>query len=271
MVYNNRSKRSKTLNYTEVRQDKNSEHINTVPPAIASLGDLRQTSCSATTFEQTSVQPNRNHADNSTVSDEAKRFAQTRYPFAPFLFRLAACATNIQEQKVVDDLYQHMKDEHQLVLELIGFRKSASKCSIPTECDILLFVKSSLSFSILYDEKNWPSKICGLSFIRHPPPSLPPQLSVLIKNVCLTTDFAQFAEELKSMYPNLLNVIRMKNKEQLNIKLVKLESNKPEQRNKLLAGGRVFVHSLSYDVIEYLAPAQVLICSKCMEIGHFRK
>lgn len=57
----------------------------------------------------------------------------------------------------------------------------------------------------------------------------------------------------------------------MNIKLVKLEFAKPNQRDEILSRGKIFVNSLTYDVVEYLAPASVLICSKCMGIGHFRK
>jgi hypothetical protein len=84
-------------------------------------------------------------------------------------------------------------------------------------------------------------------------------------------DFDKFTNELKATYPCLQNVIRMKNKEQMNIKLVKLEFSKPDERDKILDRGKIFVNSLSFDVVEYLAPARVLICNKCMGIGHFRK
>jgi len=63
----------------------------------------------------------------------------------------------------------------------------------------------------------------------------------------------------------------MKNKNQTNIKLVKLEFSEPSQRDDILNRKKIFISSLSYDVDEHLAPARVSICSKCMGIGHLRK
>ncbi|CAF2127042.1 unnamed protein product [Rotaria magnacalcarata] len=155
-------------------------------------------------------------------------------------------------------------------LELSGYRKASAKCS-SNECDLLLFVKNSYSFSILYDEKNWPQSILDLTYTRPSTLSIPPQLSLIIKNVSLSIDFADFTNEIKASYPNVRNVIRMKHKNQLNIKLVKLEFSEPGQRDEILNRGKIFVHFLTYDVEGYLAPARVLICSKCMGLGHFRK
>jgi hypothetical protein len=63
----------------------------------------------------------------------------------------------------------------------------------------------------------------------------------------------------------------MKNKNYEDIKLVEVECKKPEQRNDILLKGKILIECLSFEVEEYLALARVLICSKCMAIGHFRK
>ena len=78
-------------------------------------------------------------------------------------------------------------------------------------------------------------------------------------------------EELVGQYPQIHQVIRLKNKYQNDIKLVKLELLSHTVRDELLAAGKVRVYGMTYDISEYLAPATVLICSKCMGIGHFRR
>ncbi|CAF4864474.1 unnamed protein product, partial [Rotaria sp. Silwood2] len=40
----------------------------------------------------------------------------------------------------------------------------------------------------------------------------PPQLSLLIKNVDLRLDFNEFCQEIQTHYPQVKNVIRLKNK-----------------------------------------------------------
>ncbi|CAF1291804.1 unnamed protein product [Adineta steineri] len=212
-------------------------------------------------------EPNINSSNIIMITNEAKSFAQSRYPFPPFILRFTT--TLINEQKIADELCKFFKDKKQLELELIGYRKSSTKCS-SNECDLLLFVKNSRSFSMLFDKNNWPQSILGLTFTQPTTPSIPPQLSLILKNVNLSINFTEFTNEIKSTYQNVHNVIRMKNMNQTNIKLVKLEFSDHKQRDEILNSGKIFINSISYDVVEYLAPAKVLICSKCMGIGHFR-
>ena len=63
----------------------------------------------------------------------------------------------------------------------------------------------------------------------------------------------------------------MKNKFGNNIHLVKLELSSTSTRQNLINAKKLIVNYISYDVIEFLSPATVLICSKCSGIGHFRK
>lgn len=93
----------------------------------------------------------------------------------------------------------------------------------------------------------------------------------MVKGVGLTIDFDNFTSELKTNFTSLKNVIRIKNKDQQNTKLVKLEFSCPQEREDLLHRGKVLVTSLTFPVEEYLAQARVLICSKCCAIGHFRR
>ena len=63
----------------------------------------------------------------------------------------------------------------------------------------------------------------------------------------------------------------MKNENQMRIKLIKLKFIELGERDEILNRRKIFINSLSYDIDEYMAPARVLISSKCMEFGHFRK
>jgi hypothetical protein len=102
-------------------------------------------------------------------------------------------------------------------------------------------------------------------------PSIPPQLSCIVKNVDLRADFNEFTDEIKSKYPYVRNVIRMKNKFGNDIKLVKLELTSPKARADLLSLKKIYINYNCYAVDEYLAPINVLICSKCCGLGHFRR
>ena len=102
-------------------------------------------------------------------------------------------------------------------------------------------------------------------------PSIPPQLCLLIKNVDLLIDYDEFCDDVKGKHPQVKNVIRMKNKFQNDIKMIKLELTCSITREKLLNEKRILVNHVSYDIVEYLSPTNVLICSKCMALGHFKK
>jgi len=53
--------------------------------------------------------------------------------------------------------------------------------------------------------------------------------------------------------------------------MIKLEFTSSAVRDELLNDKRIFVNYITYDIVEYLTPVTVLICSKCRAIGHFRK
>jgi hypothetical protein len=126
------------------------------------------------------------HTTIDTLFNEVKRFTQTRYPFSRFI--ICFPSPLIQEQKVTEDLCKFLDENKQLQLELSSYRKSLTKCA-SYECDILLFVKNSYSFSIPYDEANWPQSLLGFSYSCPSTSSIPPQLSLIVKNVSLSMNW----------------------------------------------------------------------------------
>ena len=119
-------------------------------------------------------------------------------------------------------------------------------------------MKDPNSFAFLLDHTKWPETICGEKFIFPSVPLIPPQLSLDIKNVDLKVDFIDFSNEVKQLYPDVMNVIRMKNKFGNEIKLVKLELISPKTRDILLSSKKMFLHYICYDIDDYLAPVNVL-------------
>ena len=139
------------------------------------------------------------------------------------------------------------------------------------EYDFLIYVKDTGSFCALFKSSNWPKKIGGECFTFPSMPSFPPQLSIIIKNVDLRIDSNEISADLKMVYPAIHNVIRLKNKSQYPIKLIKVEILSMATRDEIITSGRLSLNGITYEVEDYLAPASVLICSKCMGIGHFKK
>jgi len=155
-------------------------------------------------------------------------------------------------------------------LELAGFRTSTNKYST-NESNFLIFVKNSHSFSFLYSEIKWPDRLCGDLFTIDRQPSIPPQLALIITNVGYKINFNEFENDLRIRYDNVVKVIRLKNKDQQDTKIVKVEFSSSKTRDEILNNGSMIINYIKYDIREYLAQATILICSKCMGLGHFRK
>jgi hypothetical protein len=214
-------------------------------------------------------QPHYQHQrQQSSITNESARYAQTRFPFPPYILRFKS--GKVTENQVKEGIIDHCKKNHQVEIQVANCRLS-NVMHNNDEYDILLFIKDVISFSFLLDQSHWPNRFSNENYSFRSSPSIPPQLCLLIKNVDLRLDFDEFSAEVKELYPQVKNVIRMKNKLQNNIKLVKLELTSPLVREELLNMKKITINYITYDIDEYLAPANVLICSKCMAIGHFRK
>ncbi|CAF2912963.1 unnamed protein product [Rotaria sp. Silwood2] len=202
------------------------------------------------------------------VTAAATRYAQTRLPFPPYIIRFKS--GYVKEKQAAEEIVTHFKSNFQLDILFMNYRISTTKCTAG-EYDILLFAKNMDSFTSLLDQNRWPSKIGNTSYsFPSSLPSIPPQLSLIIKNVDLRTSLKEFTDDIKELYPDIRNIIRLKNKFQQDIRMVKVELGSIQTRNNILKGGKICINYRTYDVDEYIGTASVLICSKCCGIGHFK-
>ncbi|CAF1061138.1 unnamed protein product [Didymodactylos carnosus] len=84
-------------------------------------------------------------------------------------------------------------------------------------------------------------------------------------------DWDEFMQDIKNQYVDVVNVIRLKNKSQQSVRSVKIEVKSAKCRQDILASGQIFAMHMKFKVVEYYAQANVLICSNCYKIDHFRK
>ncbi|CAF3900086.1 unnamed protein product [Rotaria magnacalcarata] len=119
-----------------------------------------------------------------SITTESTRYAQTRFPFPPFIIRFN--------------------------------------------------VGKVMSSQIKEDTNHWPTTFCNMNYMFPYSPSIPPQLSLIIKNVDLRLDFKEFSKDIKTNYPQVKNVTRLKNKFSNDIKLLKLELSSAAVREELL-------------------------------------
>ncbi|CAF1615068.1 unnamed protein product [Rotaria magnacalcarata] len=202
------------------------------------------------------------------ITEEAKRFAQTRYAFPPFA--LSFKSSKINDKRIIDELIKFSKANYSFDLDLAGYRMAPNRCNT-NEGNLLIFVKNSRSFSFLLIDIDWPDNFGGEKFTIERKPAIPPQLAIIIDNVSYKTNVLEMENDIKSRYDNVVKVIRLKNKNQFNTKFVKVEFNSSKTRDDILNKGYMTIDYIKHDVKEYLPQASILICSNCMGLGHFRK
>jgi len=261
----------------QIVNSKKSKHMNNVSGGIIHSQQIHHDkmmeigngmNVNATVSNGSNSSSNLNHQQQKLITAASTKYALTRYPFPPHIVRFSSKKISINRFK--EFIIHYFKSTYDLNIEIVNCRSSSLKCT-NDDNDLLLYVKDPKSFAFLLDHTKWPETICGEKFVFPSVPSIPPQLSLIIKNVDIKLDFVDFSNEVKKLYPDVTNVIRMKNKFGNDIKLVKLELISPETRDILLNSKKIFIHYICYDIIEYLAPVNVLICSKCCGIGHFRR
>ena len=171
---------------------------------------------------------------STTVTDEAKRFAQSRYPFPPF--KLHFKKSKINDKAIIEELLNYSKVNHNFDLELAGFRSSAIRCG-DNESNLLIFVKNSLSYSFLYPEIKWPNRLGDEDFTIDRQPVIPPQLALIITNVSYKTNLSEFENDLKNKYEKIIKVTRLKNWNQFDTKFVKVDFSSAKIRDNILNNG----------------------------------
>ncbi|CAF3324358.1 unnamed protein product [Rotaria sp. Silwood2] len=204
------------------------------------------------------------HANQHQPSLAACRYATSRFPFSPFSIIFSH---EVREKVVIDDLIKHASENFHFELKTVAYRRGRSE---DNEHRILVFVENSESFSFLFERGNWPTTLAGYEFATKRP-SIPPQLSLVLPAVSLQIDWEDFVQEVKEKYPGVADIIRLKNKAQQSVRAVKLEFLSAKVRNDILEAKEIAVMHLKLNVVEFFSQANVLICSNCYGIGHFRK
>ena len=267
-VVNNKKKKNQSITIDQLShplQDTVTSIFDVSVPIAPVIDQIGTQSASDINQQPSTTQPV--PVQSISVTKDSTRYALSRFPFPPFIIRFDS--GKILPSHVKEELVKFCKQTHQVDIEILNCQSSRPNNNAQ-EHDFLLYLKDAQSFSFLLNINHWPPLIKNQHFSLPSLPSIPPQLSLLIKDVDLNIDYDDFCSDIKSRYPEVLNIIRMKNKFQSPIRMIKIELTSSHIREKLLNEKRILVNFIYYAVAEYLAPFQVLICSKCSGIGHFR-
>ena len=195
------------------------------------------------------------------ISEQARRFAETRYAFPPFIIKFNQ---DMDEKVIINELVDHFKNAHKFELKLAGHR-------MRNKNDLFLFVADRQSFSMLYDKDKWPPSGKSADGEKIYPNHLPPQFSIVLRNVPVEVSTCVLLDSFKKEYPDVASIHRISNKALQPTPLVRVDINNTDNIDYLLKRKFIYLNNARYSIMEYIAPAKVLVCSKCFQIGHFRR
>ena len=206
------------------------------------------------------VQPNEDKIRTTEeISEQALRFAETRYPFPPFVVKFPQ---NVDEARVVQHLTNHYKQTANHDLKIAGL-------CLKLKRDLLIFVDSMESFAQLYDESSWPISIGEMNYTKQIPTHLPPQFSLVLRNIPRDYDTEQMLTDIQQTHHAVIGAHRILNAEKTPTSFIRLDIRCPKALADLLAKKFIYVNQERFTITEYIAPAKVLLCNKCFQIGHF--
>ncbi|CAF1153135.1 unnamed protein product [Adineta steineri] len=194
------------------------------------------------------------------ISEQALRFAETRYAFPAFVIKFNI---DVIEKNIIQHLMKHFTMNYNFDIALAGHRMKNKR-------ELILFASNRESFAMLYDDQKWPNTIDSLMFIKIKPSHLPPQFSLMLRNVPVDMEVNDLLLETKNDYPEIISAHRITNKYNQPTTFVRIDINKVEVIEELRSKKYIYVNYIRITVTEYLAPAKVLVCNKCFRIGHFR-
>ncbi|CAF4988070.1 unnamed protein product, partial [Rotaria sp. Silwood1] len=90
----------------------------------------------------------------NVISEQAIRFAQTRFPFPPIIIKFAQ---DVNENFIIKSIEKHFNDHFYMDLSIAGHRLKGKR-------DLILFAGNRESFVLLYDDKKWPQHLNSIVF-----------------------------------------------------------------------------------------------------------
>lgn len=239
-----------------------SSSINTNSSTSSSNSDSSGRTCNVLPPQHLNQNEQVTFEDQDDVTFDARRFAQTRFAFPPFIVKFDH---EVDEQIIIKDLIKHFSSTYNVNLRFCAHRLRRKK-------ELVLFVEDRRTFISLYNINNWPTTINSFAYDKILPSHLPPQFSIILRNVPTDENIIELLEDIKKTYPNVCNATRLVNsKTNAPTSLIRLDINCCDTIIELLNKKHIYLNNMRFTISEYLAPAKVLICTKCFQIGHFRR
>ncbi|CAM4855057.1 unnamed protein product [Rotaria socialis] len=182
-----------------------------------------------------------------------------------------AVKNHTEGSNIIKELFSQMKNDfikqNKLYNRPIGF----DTWYIDKQGSLLCFTKEIELFVYLWDTSNYPLKILNTIINPIPPTHLPPQHSIILKFVPSMIATEEIEEAISDICQSKILIAEMKGSMTTKSRHIRIDITSKDEVRKLLNSGYISVGGYLIEVDEFLAPPQILICSRCNKPGHIKK
>ncbi|CAF0976472.1 unnamed protein product [Rotaria sordida] len=151
--------------------------------------------------------------------------------------------------------------------DLIGF----DSWYIDFKGDICCITNDIELFVYLCDDNHVPSKIENTIIYITKPRNLPPQRSVIIKNVPISSSLDDMKVEIKNKFKSIYFVDEVLGTNNGRTRFIRIDLLNHLEYKQILNAGVICIDGQCLHVHEYLAPPRIMFCSMCNLPGHTKR
>jgi hypothetical protein len=199
-------------------------------------------------------------AQQPEISEQARCFAEITFAFFPFLVKFRQ---DVKESAMIEALKNHFTNTHAFTHKLTEHRLIEKR-------ELLFCVYYQKSFDVCSDEQKWSPSIGSLDHGKFRPNQLPPQFCIVLRNVPLNIETDDLLLSIKKEHLDDLTIHRILNKDKRPTSFVRLDMQHVKTIDAILKKRFIYANNNRLAVFKCVAPAKLLICNRCFQIGHFR-
>ncbi|CAF1061099.1 unnamed protein product, partial [Rotaria magnacalcarata] len=238
-------------------------------------------SLNATTIENGNIQSNiNNNGNNNNMNNESSIFNFTRnaidYAINQHLPPIKIiCEPKIDNQKeggiIIKGLIRSIEKDFKGVNpqhnDLIGF----DSWYIDIKGDIGCITSDIELFVFLCDDKHIPNKVENTTIYIIKPKNLPPQRSVLIKNVPISSCVEDMKIEVMNKFKSIYYFDEVLGTNNGRTRFIRMDLLNQLEYKQILNAGIICIDGQCLHVYEFLAAPRIMFCSMCNLPGHSKR
>ena len=205
------------------------------------------------------------------ISKHALHYA-TEQHLPPFKITCQPGVKDHQEETVlIKALFAHIKNDFSKINQSYSRPLGFDTWYVDRQGALICFTRELELFVYLWDITHYPSQLINTSISPIPPSHLPSQHSVILKFVSNLIPFEDVLEEISNYCQSKTLLEEMKGTMSEKSRHIRLDISSKEETDRMLYGGVFSLHGQLIEVVEFLAPPRLFICSRCNCPGHVIK